>query len=139
MRNPTTTNFVQSGIFKACCRFDDRAVEIPALATLTAGTVLGILTDSKETNQGSLGSFESDKSNGLEIPVAVLAQDYVNSVKSVVKKTLRVCLLGEVDGGNLVFKKDGDGVNTLLKSGKLAKDELKTQGILVLNIIDTTV
>ncbi len=139
MRNPTTTNFVQSGIFKAGCRFDDREVEIPALATLTAGTVLGILTDSEETNQGSLGSFESDKSNGLEIPVAVLAQDYVNSVKSVVKKTLRVCLLGEVDGGNLVFKKDGDGVNTLLKSGKLAKDELKTQGILVLNIIDTTV
>jgi hypothetical protein len=134
MPNPEITNVNSSQAFKMNCVFDDRSVEVAANTDLAVGTVLGIITQSTETNQGSYGEFSTAKSNGLEIPVAVLAQAVSNATGAAVKKVnVRVCLQGQVDGEKLVLANSAT-LNTLCASGKTVKDELKAEGIIALNI-----
>lgn len=131
MSNPVITSLDTSSVFKSDLRFVERAIEVPASTTYAVGTILGIVTDSGEDNQGSFGGFDSSLTNGLESPVAILAEELVNATLSVVKKTnVQICVEGEVDGDKVAFV-GSDTLVGLIGNGKSVQDNLLTEGIII--------
>jgi hypothetical protein len=131
MSNPVITSVDTKTVFKSDLVFVDRSVEVPALTTLAVGTVLGILTASGQTNRGAMGGFNSGLSSGVEVPVAVLAEELINDGSVAEKKdNVRVCAKGVVDGASLVFVNSSDDLEDLL-SGTKIKDALLAKGIIV--------
>lgn len=130
MSNPEITKVQNTTLFKDKMVFVDRDVEVAGITTLKAGTVLGILTASEEDNTGAFGVFSSVATNGLQVPVAILAQGLSNSATTAQKISMvRIAVMGKLDGGNLIFARSGDTLNTLI-SGKKVKDVLVANGLI---------
>lgn len=84
--------------------------------TLAAGTVMG-----RVTTTGKLTPLESDATDGSQIPVGILHQDY--TVAAGEDQTISICTAGDVASGKLVFAKTGDTLDTVV-SGRRLRDRI---------------
>lgn len=90
-------------------------------STIVAGTVMG-----RVTATGKVRAFQSDAVDGSQIPVGVLMEDY--TVGEGLDQQVFIAVMGDVSTSQLVFKKVGDTVNTVVSSRQV-RDHMQAQGL----------
>lgn len=124
-----TTNYEDKNIFMMDNRFIDIDFknEDAYPVELKRGMIIA-------RNKSTLMAVELDsgKTDGREIPVGILAANYV--IEDGETKSLRVCVAGEVDATGLVFA-TGDDLDTVIGNRTLHDSIMgDTAGIVLINV-----
>lgn len=108
--------------------FREELVIIPANTTLEKGTILGEIFAN-----GKLTKFDKTKTDGSQIPVAILNKSLINTdTANTIEITLPVIILGKINENKLPAETKVALNDIVANQGKV-KTILKNNGLLVLS------
>ncbi|MDD2839816.1 MAG: head decoration protein [Rickettsiales bacterium] len=123
----SSTKFDNSPLYYKATTMQDTIV-VPASTTLAKGTLLGEITAS-----GKLTKFDSTKTDGSQVPVAVLNKDITNSdTENSADIVASVIILGILNENKIVFD-TGITLDTIVANKGRLRTLLKNNGLLVLS------
>jgi len=123
----SSTKFDNSPLYYKATTMEDTIV-VPANTTFKKGMLLGEILAS-----GKLTKFDSSKTDGSQVPVAVLNKDITNtSASSSADIIASVIILGILNENKMVFD-TGVTLDTIVANKGRIRTLLKNNGILVLS------